>query len=416
MAHGSVTPRRNKWTRHSPRKKSSRRASALKEDEDTADALDDTQLIDWASALVQQYSATNSRTFGLEKLKDTLLAYAEEGDEMGSDEDLELDWDMYRMNPLMIRQEELSLQSYFDKLERNHLELETKVRLLAGLEDHPETGLPAILTLQDGDLLDRKLRDAERQLQDAQRAVRDLREEVDTVADNLVDPFSQMELSMAQVTALVREISEMEAQLAEFQAAEEVYGSMTLDEAQAFCEEQMTIMEQIAEEIDMVDKNSNSAQNELGEAQQSLARLEKERAAAEKMMIAAQLGKGHHRGRDFAIEQQYARHVTTLDALHDALGIDTIVAPSDTELHITLVSPEANPTRRRSKRDLALDDDALSLVLEFDAPGGAIQTFRAMDASGNTVDVAKDVQRAALDAVHRNDAAGVVQALWSSVL
>ena len=268
MAHGSVTPRRNKWTRHSPRKKSSRRASALKEDEDTADALDDTQLIDWASALVQQYSATNSRTFGLEKLKDTLLAYAEEGDEMGSDEDLELDWDMYRMNPLMIRQEELSLQSYFDKLERNHLELETKVRLLAGLEDHPETGLPAILTLQDGDLLDRKLRDAERQLQDAQRAVRDLREEVDTVADNLVDPFSQMELSMAQVTALVREISEMEAQLAEFQAAEEVYGSMTLDEAQAFCEEQMTMMEQIAEEIDMVDKNSNSAQNELGEAQQ----------------------------------------------------------------------------------------------------------------------------------------------------
>ena len=51
-----------------------------------------------------------------------------------------------------------------------------------------------------------------------------MREEVDTVADNLVDPFSQMELSMAQVTALVREISEMEAQLAEFQAAEEVYG------------------------------------------------------------------------------------------------------------------------------------------------------------------------------------------------
>ena len=80
------------------------------------------------------------------------------------------------------------------------------------------------------------------------------------------------------------------------------------------------------------------------------------------------------------------------------------------------MSPEANPTRRRSKRDLALDDDAFSLVLEFDAPGGAIQTFRAMDASGNTVDVAKDVQRAALDAVHRNDAAGVVQALWSSVL
>jgi len=86
---------------------------------------------------------------GVQALKDRMLHMHDDGD-VADDQELQLDWDLYREVPATMEQEEALLLDYFRKLKFIYLELETKLRFLADLQDDPETGQePQILSTAD---------------------------------------------------------------------------------------------------------------------------------------------------------------------------------------------------------------------------------------------------------------------------
>lgn len=83
---------------------------------------------------------------GVQALKERMLHMHDDGE----DQELQLDWDLYREVPATMEQEEALLLDYFRKLKFIYLELETKLRFLADLQDDPETGQePQILSTAD---------------------------------------------------------------------------------------------------------------------------------------------------------------------------------------------------------------------------------------------------------------------------
>ncbi|WFD01142.1 hypothetical protein MYAM1_003903 [Malassezia yamatoensis] len=312
--------------------------------------------------------------------------------------DLDLDWEMYMEVDGSLEQEEALLLDYFRKLKFIYLEQETKLRFLADLQDDPETGQePQILSATDVAQREQECRRVKQQLVEAKKRVRDLRQEIDTLADDLHEPYDALDQGVGEARQLITEISDMELELARSKAAEGTHSCMTTAEAEAKCDEQILEMQKFDDLTTQNTRELEHAKKQLAESLKQHERLKLERSTAEKMANEAKLGTGHDRGRDWELERICGRHQTMIQHLYEALGIQSIHAPSDNELVLEFGS------------------ESTTLRLILDEVGGALVSYSVTNTQGDSIDLGKDTIGILDAAMNANLPATIAQQVWQDV-
>lgn len=217
---------------------------------------------------------------------------------------------------------------------------------------------------------------AKTQLKEAKYTARTLRSEIDSIADDLAEPYHRLSESCAEAKALLDECTDLELELVKIKNergagglteldVEDMeletlppVGTLTTSEAERFCERQEDELVALEEANDHLDSLMTRLRGEAKTAIKDVDRLSSERISAERAAREAEeLGVGG-RKRDKQVERVCASHSATLALLKSLLGLRRIEAIDERTLSLIYVS--------------SLDGCELSLGLRFDQPGGRL--------------------------------------------
>ncbi|PWN50285.1 hypothetical protein IE53DRAFT_369037 [Violaceomyces palustris] len=320
------------------------------------------------------------------------------------DDDISIDWNLYKDWPEGMEEEENALLMYFRKLKFVYLEQETKLQFLKEVQDDPETGREAIVysaaEVQEKEQSSRALK---AQLVAAKSKVRALRAEVDQLSDLLFEPWTDLERDSKEAEKLLKEIGDMEIEMAKIRAttAGGGRGNMTTEEAEEVCDAQIQEMQALEDQTSKANRSIEKGKKELVASLKALDRLNAERSTAEKYAAEAKMGMGKDGGRDLETERLCASHQATLSLFKSMLGISSIASTEENELRIAYSIPPnpRNPRlnqnkRRRSSRGAGSADDRLrsdlgeaTLVMNFEEIGGRIKKVQLLDEKGQEIDL-----------------------------
>ncbi len=351
--------------------------------------------------------------------------------------ELDINWAVYKEWPEGLIEEERLLLDYFKKLKFIYLEQETKMRFMADIQDDLESGKEAtVYSASEVAERERIAKTLKTQLTDAKAEVRGLRKEVDAAADELFEPWQEVDRDSREAELLIKEIGDMELELAKIRAQSHGKGGnvaaiagregpLTTSEAEEYCDAQVEEMTALEGKTADVKKAIEVTKKDLVSSLRALDRINAERSLAEKFAADAKMGMGVDGGRDLETERLCASHAATIGLLRSLLGIDEIEAISPTEIRITYKLPldsmlntqqqqqeaagKATGTRRKRK-SIALPDQSLVHVnLRFKDVGGRIDEVTVTSSKGEQYDM-PEASMARLRALQKaNDVPLIVQ-------
>ncbi|KDN46783.1 hypothetical protein K437DRAFT_104068 [Tilletiaria anomala UBC 951] len=320
----------------------------------------------------------------------------------------EVDWQMYRDWPEGVMVEEEAMKTYFQRLKFIYLETATKLTFLNDCTQE---------MIHDHQSLAKLEQDAARakaDLKAGKDTIRKLRTGIDEVSDSMVHPYAELEEQSDEAKALISNIRDMELELAKIRATTgssktrfdinsnvaPKMGTMTLEEAEAFNEEQLMQMQILQESTTTAQALTKEKQKELASTMRAVERLNVERKREEKY---AEEVKESNRDRE--VEELCENRVATLNLLKGTLGISTIEAHSDTELRITFL-PQASA---------AAETEPIKLVLQYDVAGGKLQSYCVVKLDDSDADVPEENVPLLEAAFAANDAPQLIQELWRAM-
>ncbi|CCF53654.1 hypothetical protein NDA11_001671 [Ustilago hordei] len=346
--------------------------------------------------------------------------------------ELDISWAVYKQWPEGLNEEERLLLDYFKKLKFIYLEQETKMRFMADIQDDLESGKEAtVYSSAEVAERERVAKTLKNQLTQAKAEVRGLRKEVDAAADELFQPWAQVERDSREAEILIKEIGDMELELAKIRAQNHGKGGsvaaiagrdgpLTSTEAEEYCDTQIQQMTTLEGKTANVKKAIENTKKDLVSSLRALDRINAERSLADKFANEAKMGMGVDGGRDLQTERLCASHAATISLLRSLLGIDEIEAISANEIRITYKlaldslfntqqQQQASNTRRKRK-SIALPDQSLVHVnLRFKDVGGRMEEVTVTSSKGEQYDM-PEASMARLRALQKaNDVPLIVQ-------
>ncbi|PWZ00765.1 hypothetical protein BCV70DRAFT_231569 [Testicularia cyperi] len=354
--------------------------------------------------------------------------------------ELDIDWAVYKEWPEGLVEEERLLLDYFKKLKFIYLEQETKMRFMADIQDDIESGKEAtVYSSAEVAERERVAKTLKTQLAEAKMVVRGLRQEVDAAADELFEPWRDVERDTREAETLVKEIADMELELAKIRAQNHGKGGnvaaiagrdgpLTTSEAEEYCDKQIEEMTRLESATAQVKRDMEATKKDIVSSLRAVDRINAERSIAEKYANEAKQGMGVDGGRDLETERLCASHAATIQLLRSLLGIDEIEAVGANEIRITYKLPLDSQTLeaqqreqqqkangRRKRKSIALPDQSLVHVnLRFRDVGGRLDDVSITSAQGEEYKM-PDASIARLRALQRaNDVPLVVQEILAA--
>lgn len=352
--------------------------------------------------------------------------------------ELDINWAVYKEWPEGLMEEERLLLDYFKKLKFIYLEQETKMRFMADIQDDLESGKEAtVYSAAEVAERERVAKTLKTQLTQAKAEVRGLRKEVDAAADELFEPWHEVERDRREAEVLIKEIGDMELELAKIRAQSHGKGGnvaaiagrdgpLTTSEAEEYCDTQVEQMTAVEGKTANVRKAIEATKKDIVSSLRALDRINAERSLAEKFANEAKMGMGVDGGRDLETERLCASHAATISLLRSLLGIDEIEAVSPNEIRITYKLPldsvlngqqqqeQAAAAKasgaRRKRKSIAMPDQSLVHVnLRFKDVGGRIDQVTVTSSKGEQYDM-PEASMARLRALQKaNDVPLIVQ-------
>ncbi|GAC96468.1 hypothetical protein PHSY_004048 [Pseudozyma hubeiensis SY62] len=331
--------------------------------------------------------------------------------------ELDINWAVYKEWPEGLLEEERLLLDYFRKLKFIYLEQETKMRFMADIQDDLESGKEAtVYSVADVADRERVAKTLKTQLTEAKAEVRSLRKQVDAAAEELFEPWHEVERDSREAEVLIKEIGDMELELAKIRAQSHGKGGnvatiagrdgpLTTSEAEEYCDTQVEEMTAVEGKTTSVNKAIEATKKDLVSSLRALDRINAERSLAEKFANEAKMGMGVDGGRDLETERLCASHAATISLLRSLLGIDEIEAVSANEIRVTYKLPldsilgsqkqqqqeEAaakGAGARRKRKSIAMPDQSLVHVnLRFHDVGGRIDEVTVTSSKGEQYDM-----------------------------
>ncbi|KAN0063360.1 hypothetical protein ACQY0O_004526 [Thecaphora frezii] len=354
--------------------------------------------------------------------------------------ELDIDWAIYKDWPEGIAKEEVMMLDYFRKLKFIYLEQETKMRFLADVQDDIENGTEAtVYSAAEVAERERTAKSLKSQLVEAKSLVRSLRAKVDAAAEKLVEPWQQVEQDSKEAEKLVKEIGDMELELAKIRAQSHgkgnvaaiagKEGSLTTAEAEEVCDAQIQEMTTLEERTTAAQQAIEKTKKELVASLKSLDRLNAERSAAEKYAAEAKLGMGRDGGRDLETERLCASHTTTLALLKSLLGLEEVEAVDGNEIRLVyrlpvvakrdkLIDKTTRKSRRMSSKSAVKEsegDSSVAVHLRFQEVGGRIANVEVFSAQGEPVELSEASTSRLRALQEANDIPLIVQEVLSAV-
>ncbi|TKY86668.1 hypothetical protein EX895_004308 [Sporisorium graminicola] len=350
--------------------------------------------------------------------------------------ELDINWTIYKEWPEGLMEEERLLLDYFKKLKFIYLEQETKMRFMADIQDDLESGKEAtVYSAAEVAERERVAKTLKTQLTDAKAEVRGLRKEVDAAADELFEPWHEVERDSREAELLIKEIGDMELELAKIRAQSHGKGGsvaaiagrdgpLTTSEAEEYCDTQVEEMTAVEAKTTNVRKAIEATKKDIVSSLRALDRINAERSLAEKFANEAKMGMGVDGGRDLETERLCASHAATISLLRSLLGIDEIEAISANEIRITYKLPldsimntqqqaaaaaKASGARRKRKSIAMPDQSLVHVNLRFKDVGGRIDEVTVTSSKGDQYDM-PEASMARLRALQKaNDVPLIVQ-------
>lgn len=352
--------------------------------------------------------------------------------------ELDINWAVYKEWPEGLVEEERLLLDYFKKLKFIYLEQETKMRFMADIQDDLDSGKEAtVYSAAEVAERERVAKTLKTQLTEAKAEVRGLRKEVDAAAEQLFEPWKEVERDSREAELLIKEIGDMELELAKIRAQSHGKGRnvaaiaardgpLTTSEAEDYCDMQVEEMTAVEAKTTNMKKAIEATKKDLASSLRALDRINAERSLAEKYANEAKLGMGVDGGRDLETERLCASHAATISLLRSLLGIDEIEAVSSNEIRITYKLPldsiismqksqqeesAANASgARRKRKSIAMPDQSLVHVnLRFQDVGGRIDEVSVTSSTGEQYDM-PEASMARLRALQKaNDVPLIIQ-------
>ena len=282
------------------------------------------------------------------------------------------------------------------------------MRFMADIQDDLESGKEAtVYSAAEVAERERTAKALKTQLTDAKAEVRALRKEVDAAADELFEPWQQVERDSREAEQLIKEIGDMELELAKIRAQNHGKGGnvaaiagrdgpLTTSEAEEYCDAQIQDMTALEGKTTDVKRAIETTKKDLVSSLRALDRINAERSLAEKFANEAKMGMGVDGGRDLETERLCASHIATISLLKSLLGVDEIEAVAANEIRITYKLPldsalnaqtqsgEAKAAApRRKRKSIALPDQSLVHVnLRSKDVGGRIDHVAVTSSKG----------------------------------
>lgn len=356
--------------------------------------------------------------------------------QLAGEGELDINWPIYKEWPEGLIEEERLLLDYFKKLKFIYLEQETKMRFMADIQDDLETGKEAtVYSAAEVAERERVAKTLKQQLTEAKAEVRGLRKEVDAAADELFEPWQEVERDSREAELLIKEIGDMELELAKIRAQNHGKGGsvaaiagrdgpLTTSEAEEYCDTQIQEMTTLEAKTAMVKKAIEATKKDLVSSLRAVDRINAERSLAEKFANEAKMGMGVDGGRDLETERLCASLAATISLLRSLLGIDEIEAISANEIRITYKLPldsilnsqqqqqenGAKSAPRRKRKSIAMPDQSMVHVnLRFKDVGGRIDEVTVTSSKGEQYEM-PEASMARLRALQKaNDVPLIVQ-------
>ncbi|KAG0232983.1 hypothetical protein BGW42_007796 [Actinomortierella wolfii] len=205
----------------------------------------------------------------------------------------------------------------FDKLKFSYLEQDSKEKFLNGILKEP----PLEIKQEDNEELEAKNMETKKMLEDKVQQMEDLRQEIAEVADSVCRDHAVLEKDIIEMTKMLWEMKDMEAELAALKSVEDKYSGMTVKDAQALLEDQTEALYRVNQEIEETTSKIQDLKwqsSQLAEQNQTLAQ---ERAAAERAAKQAVQASGL---RQPHIELLYKQTVEASTQLQEDVGLESI--------------------------------------------------------------------------------------------
>ncbi|KAG0317702.1 hypothetical protein BG000_004452, partial [Podila horticola] len=159
----------------------------------------------------------------------------------------------------------------FEKYKFNYIEQDTKEKFLKEIlqESPPE------ITLASNNELEAKNAENKRLLDEKALAIEQLNREVMETVDAVCKENDKLEEDVVNVTRLLREMQDMEAEMAMLKSVEDKYSGMTVEDAQILLEEQTQSLYKVnqeMEEVEAIIQDLKWKESQLIESNQKLAR------------------------------------------------------------------------------------------------------------------------------------------------
>ncbi|KAF9301108.1 hypothetical protein BGZ74_007089 [Mortierella antarctica] len=159
----------------------------------------------------------------------------------------------------------------FEKYKFNYIEQDTKEKFLKEiLQDSPPE-----ITLASNNELEAKNAENKRLLDEKALAIEQLNREVMETVDAVCKENDKLEEDVVNVTRLLREMQDMEAEMAMLKSVEDKYSGMTVEDAQILLEEQTQSLYKVNQEMEEVEASIQDLkwkESQLIESNQKLAR------------------------------------------------------------------------------------------------------------------------------------------------
>ncbi|KAF9974659.1 hypothetical protein BGZ73_001882 [Actinomortierella ambigua] len=205
----------------------------------------------------------------------------------------------------------------FDKLKFNYLEQDSKEKFLNGILKEP----PLEIKQEDNEELEAKNLETKEMLEDKVQQMEETRQEISDLADSVCRDHATLEKDIIEMTKMLWEMKDMEAELAALKAVEDKYSGMTVQDAQSLLEDQTEALYKVSQEMEETTtkiQDLNWQSSLLAEQNVALAQ---ERVAAER---AAKLAIRASGLRQPKVEMAYRQTTEVLTRLQEEVGLESI--------------------------------------------------------------------------------------------
>ncbi|KAG0270344.1 hypothetical protein DFQ27_008359 [Actinomortierella ambigua] len=210
----------------------------------------------------------------------------------------------------------------FDKLKFNYLEQDSKEKFLNGILKDP----PLEIKQEDNEELEAKNLETKKMLEDKVQQMEETRQEISDVADTVCRDHAALEKDIIEMTKMLWEMRDMEAELAALKAVEDKYSGMTVKDAQSLLEDQTEALYKVSQEMEETTskiQDLNWQSSLLAEQNLTLAQ---ERATTERAAKAAIRASGLRQPK---VEMAYKQTTEALARLQEEMGLESITFDED---------------------------------------------------------------------------------------